>query len=199
MTQTGSHFKPLRRLALAVAIFPLGWVATADAIPPPPPQGLFLDCAHQVFATESFICQDPALTARDAALRALYDRVAARSGSDRAALETGQRAWTAERNRCAFRDDQRRCVDDAYAAREAALAGGSSALLPRSPAGKGALMSPQGQNRDDAARNRDDNLKPGRPPRPATEPKGAEGSARSTKTLTDPATGEPRPGAPKPD
>ncbi|MBA4014448.1 MAG: hypothetical protein C0481_21545 [Phenylobacterium sp.] len=59
-------------------------------------------------------------------------------------------------------------------------------------------MSPRGQNHDDAARNRDADMKPGRPPRPATEPKGAEGSTRSSKTLTDPATGEPRPSAPKP-
>ncbi len=31
----------------------------------------------------------------------------------------------------------------------------------------------------------------GRPPRPATEPKGAEWSTRNGKTATDPATGEP--------
>jgi len=34
------------------------------------------------------------------------------------------------------------------------------------------------------------NLKPGSPPRPATEPPGASGS-NSGETLTDPATGEP--------
>jgi hypothetical protein len=43
--------------------------------------------------------------------------------------------------------------------------------------------------------NRDEDLKlpaaPGRPPRPATEPDGAEGSSRTSKTATDPATGEP--------
>jgi hypothetical protein len=32
---------------------------------------------------------------------------------------------------------------------------------------------------------------PGEPPRPATEPKGSEGSSDTPKTLTDPATGEP--------
>lgn len=41
----------------------------------------------------------------------------------------------------------------------------------------------------DAARNRDEDMKPGRPPRPATEPPGAENTSRSNKTLTDPATG----------
>jgi hypothetical protein len=45
--------------------------------------------------------------------------------------------------------------------------------------------------------NRDDQLRPapteGRPPRPSTEPAGAEGSARTPKTATDPATGEPNP------
>jgi hypothetical protein len=30
-----------------------------------------------------------------------------------------------------------------------------------------------------------------RPPRPATEPEGAEQSTRTRKTATDPATGEP--------
>ena len=31
----------------------------------------------------------------------------------------------------------------------------------------------------------------GRPPRPATEPPGAEGSTKTPKTSTDPGTGEP--------
>jgi hypothetical protein len=39
--------------------------------------------------------------------------------------------------------------------------------------------------------NRDDDLKPGRPPRNAQEPKGSEGSSRSPKTMTDPASGAP--------
>ena len=40
--------------------------------------------------------------------------------------------------------------------------------------------------------NRDDEQKPGVPPRTATEPKGSEGSSKTDKTLTDPASGEPR-------
>jgi hypothetical protein len=39
-----------------------------------------------------------------------------------------------------------------------------------------------------------ENMKPardGQPPRPATEPKGAQGSSKNPETLTDPATGEP--------
>jgi hypothetical protein len=50
----------------------------------------------------------------------------------------------------------------------------------------------------DAARSRDEDLKPGSPPRPATEPHGSEGSERTPKTMTDPATGEPREQPPKP-
>jgi hypothetical protein len=46
--------------------------------------------------------------------------------------------------------------------------------------------------------NRDDDQKPGAPPRSATEPGGAKGSARSAKTQTDAATGEPRKTPPKP-
>lgn len=33
----------------------------------------------------------------------------------------------------------------------------------------------------------------GEPPRPATEPRGAEGSSNSGETATDPATGEENP------
>ena len=46
--------------------------------------------------------------------------------------------------------------------------------------------------------NRDEDRKPGRPDRMAQEPEGSEGSARSPKTQTDPASGEPLPGAPAP-
>ena len=44
----------------------------------------------------------------------------------------------------------------------------------------------------DQAYNRDQDQKPGSPQRMAQEPKGAEGSARSNKTATDPASGESR-------
>lgn len=59
-------------------------------------------------------------------------------------------------------------------------------------------MTDPKQNRTDAARNRDSDLRPGSPPRPATEPRGSEGSARNAKTLTNPATGEPQRRTPKP-
>lgn len=46
--------------------------------------------------------------------------------------------------------------------------------------------------------NRDEEMKPGRPPRPSHEPGGAESSTRNDKTMTDPATGAPQDGAPAP-
>ena len=49
---------------------------------------------------------------------------------------------------------------------------------------------------DRLADSHDDSLKPrprGGPPRPATEPDGAEHSSRNPVTQTDPATGEPNP------
>lgn len=52
--------------------------------------------------------------------------------------------------------------------------------------------------RPDAARNRDEDLKPASPPRPATEPHGSEGSGDTAKTRTDPATGVPNPAPPRP-
>ena len=50
----------------------------------------------------------------------------------------------------------------------------------------------------DLPKNRDDEMKPGAPPRRAYEPNGAEGSTQNAKTMTDPATGAPLPGAPAP-
>lgn len=46
-------------------------------------------------------------------------------------------------------------------------------------------------SRPDNRETENENLKPGSPPRPASEPKGSEGSSQTDKTLTDPATGEP--------
>ena len=57
------------------------------------------------------------------------------------------------------------------------------------------------QRENDLSKNRDDEMRPageGRPPRPAYHPPGTEASTRTAKTLTDPATGEPRRGAPPP-
>jgi hypothetical protein len=50
----------------------------------------------------------------------------------------------------------------------------------------------------DTRYNRDEDQKPGSPPRPATEPAGDHRASRSAKTQTDPATGEPRKAPPKP-
>jgi hypothetical protein len=36
-----------------------------------------------------------------------------------------------------------------------------------------------------------EDIKPGKPPRPSTEPEGSEDSSKTTKTKTDPATGRP--------
>jgi hypothetical protein len=46
--------------------------------------------------------------------------------------------------------------------------------------------------------NRDDEQKPGAPPRSSHEPKGSEGSSRTDKTRTDPASGEPQHDRPRP-
>ena len=49
-----------------------------------------------------------------------------------------------------------------------------------------------------AAKTRDEDMKPTSPPRPATEPAGSKDSSRNAKTLTNPATGEPESGPPSP-
>ncbi len=50
----------------------------------------------------------------------------------------------------------------------------------------------------DTTYNRDEDLKPGSPPRMAQEPRGSERSSRSRTTATDPVTGEPSGGPPAP-
>jgi len=50
----------------------------------------------------------------------------------------------------------------------------------------------------DARYNRDEDQKPGSPPRSATEPRDAGDSGRSDKTQTDPQTGAPRKAPPRP-
>ncbi len=59
-------------------------------------------------------------------------------------------------------------------------------------ANAGAGRSNAMQQSHDDAYNRDQDQKPGSPQRMAQEPKGAEGSSRTDKTLTDGASGEPR-------
>jgi hypothetical protein len=50
----------------------------------------------------------------------------------------------------------------------------------------------------DPAYNRDEQSRPGRPPRMAQDSGKAKGATRSPKTQTDPASGEHQPGAPEP-
>ncbi len=59
------------------------------------------------------------------------------------------------------------------------------------------MTTPQDRPQN-GARTRDEDMKPGVPPRPATEPAGAEDSERNDKTMTDPATGEPMKRPPEP-
>ena len=50
---------------------------------------------------------------------------------------------------------------------------------------------PLDSGREHSNATENENLKPGSPPRPATEPHGAEHSTKTSKTLTDPGTGVP--------
>ncbi|WP_068876041.1 MULTISPECIES: hypothetical protein [unclassified Phenylobacterium] len=59
------------------------------------------------------------------------------------------------------------------------------------------MTQPPTPSSHDAAYNRDQDQKPGAP-RMAQEPAGSEGSARSPKTDTDPASGEHRRDQPAP-
>ena len=48
-------------------------------------------------------------------------------------------------------------------------------------------------NRETETENQRRPAREGEPPRPANEPKGAEGTSNSGETATDPATGRPNP------
>ena len=63
--------------------------------------------------------------------------------------------------------------------------------------GRYRAMPQSSDSSHDQAYNRDQDQKPGSP-RMAQEPDGAKGSARSSKTATDPASGEHQGGAPAP-
>jgi hypothetical protein len=52
-------------------------------------------------------------------------------------------------------------------------------------------MKNPAEMRPDKSSSENENLRPGSPPRPATEPKGAEHSTKNSKTATDPGSGEP--------
>lgn len=64
-----------------------------------------------------------------------------------------------------------------------------ASLGSKAAGGRSWSMSDKPRSSHDAAYNRDHDQKPGAPQRAATEPKGSEGSARSGKTHTDPASG----------
>jgi len=49
------------------------------------------------------------------------------------------------------------------------------------------MTEPRSKSRD----SEQEDLKPGGPPRSSTEPKGSEGSSKTDKTKSDPATGAP--------
>lgn len=53
------------------------------------------------------------------------------------------------------------------------------------------MTAPRPENRETETENQRTPARPGQPPRPATEPRGAEGSSNSGETAVDPATGQP--------
>lgn len=53
------------------------------------------------------------------------------------------------------------------------------------------MTKPRPDNRQVENENQRTPTREGQPPRPATEPRGAEGSSNSRETATDPATGTP--------
>lgn len=60
------------------------------------------------------------------------------------------------------------------------------------------MTSPDAEHDRGKHWNRDDEMKPGSPPRTATEPKGSSRSTQTDKTMTDPASGEQKHDAPAP-
>lgn len=55
------------------------------------------------------------------------------------------------------------------------------------------MTDPRPENRETETEDQRTPAREGQAPRPATEPKGSEGSSNSGDTATDPATGKPNP------
>lgn len=116
------------RLAAATSACILAFTAgAAGAVPPPPPGPPVIDCAATTYATERFICGDSELLARTRAVEGAYEsRRHQLPPAEALKLQDAQGVWSRERNMCAFKRDQRRCVIRSTDARLKTLA-------PRAP------------------------------------------------------------------
>ena len=90
----------------------------------PAPAASF-DCDNAATDVERMICNDPALEALDEQLAAAYGAALVAAGANDARLTADQRAWLAERDRCADAD----CVAAAYRSRLLTLNGGAEQAL----------------------------------------------------------------------
>lgn len=95
-------------------------VEAPDPIAPPSTQES-ADCARPTYATDQLVCADPELKALDQALADLLKKVAAQSNLVKQPWLEDQEAWVRRRSLCAFSDDHRGCVRDAYLTRIAEL------------------------------------------------------------------------------
>lgn len=98
--------------------------AGASAVPPPVEQ-LTANCVAPVFASDQLVCADPELRALDDQLRRI---LAARAGIQGLELEESDYQWFLRRSRCAFQEEHRACLLQAYRERLALLLRGSQSI-----------------------------------------------------------------------
>jgi len=98
--------------------------APSNAAAPTGP-GPSFDCAKATTPSEKIVCGDADLSALDRTLAAAYAKGLSASSewaeTDRIASRAAQRAWLAERDRCANAGDPKDCVTSAYQRRIAEL------------------------------------------------------------------------------
>jgi len=105
-------------------LLPAAGAAKASAGPPTGP-GPSFDCAKATRQAEKLVCSDAGLSALDRTLAAAYAKGMSPSSDwpkpDRKASRAAQRAWLAERDRCAKAADPKGCIESAYRRRIAEL------------------------------------------------------------------------------
>lgn len=106
----GTKLRVAALLALAAC------TASGPAPTPPPTKQFIANCSMPTYATDVFVCEDPALRGLDAELTALWTQVDADPRTTVADREV-QATWFRKRSKCSFEVDQAGCVEASYRGR----------------------------------------------------------------------------------
>ena len=102
-------------MAVVASLWIAALVQSAPAAVPSPPERAFAECRSPVYAVDYLICDDAALLAGEDEMRRLW--LARTSPAGSSPWIEDQEIWLRRRALCAFRDDQRACVEEAMSER----------------------------------------------------------------------------------